>query len=93
MLKKHFRVLDAEPFWSFETQVKVVLACCVVHNHIMEVEPNDHIMEDAMNQVESNDPQQETQSCRESIEDSRLWNAKRDEICQAMWFDYTTSGE
>ena len=43
-------------FWSFETQVKVVLACCVVYNHIMGVEPNDHIMEDAMNQVESSDP-------------------------------------
>ena len=71
VLEKRFRVLDAEPFWSFETQVKVVLACCVVHNHIMEVEPNDHIMEDAMNQVESSDPQQETQSGRESVEDSR----------------------
>ena len=84
MLKKRFRVLDAEPFWSFETQVKVVLACCVVHNHIMRVEPNDHIMEDAMNQVESSDPQQETQSRRESVENSRSWNAKRDEICQVM---------
>ena len=93
VLKKRFQVLDAELFWSFETQVKVVLACCVVHNHIMGVEPNDHIMEDAMNQVESSDPQQETQSRQESIENSRLWNAKRDEICQAMWFDYTTSGE
>ena len=93
VLKKHFRVLDVEPFWSFETQVKVVLACCVVHNHIMGVEPNDHIMEDAMNEVESSDPQRETQSRRESIEDSRLWNAKRDEICQAMWSDYTMSGE
>ena len=92
-MKKCFRVLDAEPFWSFETQVKVVLACCVVHNHIIGVEPNDHIMEDAMNQVESSDPQQETQSRRESIENSRLWNAKKDEICQAIWSDYTTSRE
>ena len=59
----------------------------------MGVEPNNHIMEDAMNQVESSDPQQETQSRRESIEDTRLWNAKRDEICQAMWSNYTVSGE
>ena len=56
VLKKHFWVLDAEPFWSLETQVKIVLACCVVHNHIIRVEPNDHIMKDAMNQVESSDP-------------------------------------
>ena len=84
--------MDAERFWSFLTQVKVVLACCVVYNHIMGVEPNDHIMEDAMNQVEFSDPQQETQSRRESIEDSGLWNTKRDEICQAMWSDYTRRG-
>ena len=60
VLKKRFRVLDAEPFWSFQTQVKVVLACCVVHNHIMGVEPNDQILEEAMNEVESSDPQRET---------------------------------
>ncbi|XP_050257984.1 uncharacterized protein LOC126703109 [Quercus robur] len=93
VVKKRFRVLDAEPYWSFPTQVKVVLACCVVHNHIMGVEPNDHIMEDAMNQVELSDHQEETQSRRESVEDSRSWNAKRDEICQAMWSDYIRSGE
>ena len=72
VLKKRFRVLNAEPFWSFETQMKLVLACCVIHNHIMGVEPNDHIMEAAMNQVESSGPQQETQSRRNSIEDSRV---------------------
>ena len=73
--------------------MKVVLACCVVHNHIMGVESNDHIMEDAMNQVESSDSQQERQLRRESVEYSRSWNAKRDEICQAMWANYTRSGE
>ena len=65
-------MLDAEPFWSFETQVKVVLACCVIHNYIMGVEPNDHIIEATMNQVESSGPQQETQSRQDSIEDSRV---------------------
>ena len=65
VLEKRFRVLDAELFWSFETQAKVVLACCMIHNHIMGVEPNDHIMEAAMNQVESSGFQQETQSRQE----------------------------
>ena len=36
--------------------MKVVLACSVVHNHIMGVEPNDYIMEEAMNQVKSSNP-------------------------------------
>ena len=86
-------MLDAEPFWSFETQVEVVLACCVIHNHIIGVDPTNYIMEAAMNQEESSGSQQETQSRRDSIKDSKVWNAKRDEICQAMWSDYTRSGE
>ena len=57
MLKKCFRVLDTEPFWSFETQVEVVLACCVISNDIMGVDPTDYIMEAAMNQVEFSDSQ------------------------------------
>ena len=93
VLKKHFRVLDAEPFWSFETQVKVVLVCCVTHNHIIRIDLANYIMEAAMNQVESSGSQQETQSRWDSIEDSRVWNAKRDEICHAIWSDYTRSGE
>ena len=72
VLKKHFRVLDAEPFWCFETQVKVVLVCCVTHNHIIRIDLANYIMEAAMNQVESSGSQQETQSRRDSFEDSRV---------------------
>ena len=73
--------------------MKVVLAYCVIHNHIMGVDPTNYIMEAAMYQEESSGSQQETQSRRDSIENSRVWNAKRDEICQAMWSDYTRSRE
>ena len=52
--------------------MKVVLACCVIHNHIMRVDPTDYIMEAAMNQVESSGFQQETQSRRDSSEDNRV---------------------
>ena len=67
--------------------MEVVLACCVIHNHIMGVDPTNYIMEAIMNQVESSHSQQETQLRQDSIKDSRVWNFKRDEICQAMWPD------
>uniref|UniRef100_A0A2N9H7M0 DDE Tnp4 domain-containing protein n=1 Tax=Fagus sylvatica TaxID=28930 RepID=A0A2N9H7M0_FAGSY len=51
VLKKRFRVLGAEPFWSFETQVEVVLACCVLHNHIVGVDPDDPIMGDTTSEA------------------------------------------
>ena len=41
VLKKRFRVLDAEPFWEFEIQVKVVLVCCVLHNFLRGIDPNE----------------------------------------------------
>jgi len=44
--------LDAEQYWSFETQVEVVLVCCVIHNHIMGVDPSDYLMKTVINQVE-----------------------------------------
>ena len=53
VLKKRFRVLGVEPFWSFETQVEVVLVCCVLHNHIMGVDPDDPIMGDTTSEVGS----------------------------------------
>ncbi len=71
ILKKRFRVLDAEPFWSFPTQVDVVLACCVIHNHIMGVDPNDSIMEEVVCDVESrNQSGRVYQTQREAQEES-----------------------
>jgi hypothetical protein len=30
IFKSRFRSIDGKPFWSYETQVNVVLACCIV---------------------------------------------------------------
>ena len=38
VFKKSFHVLDVELFWSLPTQVDVVLACCIIHNHIIGVD-------------------------------------------------------
>jgi hypothetical protein len=34
-LKKRFKVLDEKPSHTFETQVKLVFACCIHHNWII----------------------------------------------------------
>ena len=73
--------------------MKVVLACCVIHNHIMGVDPTDYIMEATMNQVVSSSGELEICSYQDSTKESRVWNVKKDETCQTMWSDYTRSGE
>src|SRR5664279_2691017 len=37
-LKNRFKILDQKPFHPFETQVKLVLACCILHNWILDEE-------------------------------------------------------
>ena len=60
----------------------VVLACGVIHNHIVGVDPNDPIMQDETCDTESSDRVQPSR--REVIVESREWNNKRDEICQPI---------
>lgn len=43
LLKKGICVLDAKPYWNYRTQVDEVLEDCVLHNHIIGVDPNDNI--------------------------------------------------
>ncbi|GMI78270.1 hypothetical protein like AT5G41980 [Hibiscus trionum] len=87
ILKKHFRVLDAEPFWDFQTQVDIVLACTIIHNHIMGVDPNYLINEDLYEEPESH-LITSTLTQREEREEAREWATKRDEIAQTTWSDY-----
>ncbi|KAH1064040.1 hypothetical protein J1N35_029027 [Gossypium stocksii] len=87
ILKKRFRVLDAEPFWNFQTQVDIVLACCIIHNHIMGVDPSDLLNQGLYEEPES-DLIISTLTEREEREEAREWSAKRDEIAQTMWTDY-----
>jgi hypothetical protein len=46
-LKNRFRILDNKPFHPYRTQVKLVLACCILHNWILrhgqdELVPDEH---------------------------------------------------
>jgi hypothetical protein len=34
-LKNRFKILDQKPFHTFLSQVKLVLACCILHNWIL----------------------------------------------------------
>ena len=52
ILKSRFRSIDGKPFWSYETQVNVVLSCCIIHNHIMGVDPYDFLMEEICSESE-----------------------------------------
>jgi hypothetical protein len=89
ILKSRFRSNDEKSFWSYETQVDVVLACCIIHNHIIGVNPYDFLMEEICSE---NEPIRRTinLSQREEREENREWITKRKMIASTMRNDYNT---
>ena len=63
-------MLGAEPFWSFETQVDIVLAYCIIHNHIIGVDPNDPLMEEEGSKVQDEHNQRTQQTQQEEREEN-----------------------
>jgi hypothetical protein len=46
-LKNRFRILDNKPFHPYKTQVKLILACCILHNWILRHGDEDYIPDEA----------------------------------------------
>ncbi|PPE02174.1 hypothetical protein GOBAR_DD00772 [Gossypium barbadense] len=65
----------------------IVLGCCIIHNHIMGVDPSDLLNQGLYEEPES-DLVIPTLMEREEREEARECPAKRDEIAQTMWTDY-----
>jgi hypothetical protein len=42
-LKNRFRILDNKPFHKYKTQVKLVLACAILHNWIIGFGIDEHV--------------------------------------------------
>jgi hypothetical protein len=89
ILKSRFRSIDGKCFWSYETQVDVVLACCIIHNHIIGVDHYDFLMEEICSE---NEPIRRTinLSQREEREENKEWITKREMIASTIRNDYNT---
>ncbi|XP_020271667.1 uncharacterized protein LOC109846838 [Asparagus officinalis] len=98
-LKNRFKILCAKPHYPFPIQVDIVLACTVLHNFIITVDPsdellnNDEINEDIDSEVAfENDTNlvdfTQNQTQREQTESRNEWKTLRDDIAWAMWVDY-----
>ena len=83
-LKRRFKILDnATLFFPFQTQVDIVLACCIIHNWVIQDGSDELIIQD------SNWPNQNhsTSSASQATEHAFMVNF-RQEIADQMWADY-----
>lgn len=100
VIKKRWKIIDdSEPFFGYDTQVDIVLACCIIHNHIMGVDPNDvflvemdaelqrqQVLEDMQHQ--ENPTKRRKVTRREQREENREWSDFRLKMADDIWNNY-----
>ena len=80
-LKNRFRILDNKPFHPYRTQLKLVLACCIIHNWILRFGQDEVIPLES--EWVANPPN--NAGPHDTSTDNQTWAAKRDEWAQQMW--------
>nr|XP_025686021.1 putative nuclease HARBI1 [Arachis hypogaea] len=90
VLKKRFAIITSgtEPHYDFETMTEIVLACCILHNFLMGVDPDPHLIAQVNRELQENNPEEDEVVRHEQDEDYRRGAILRDEIAAQMWADY-----
>lgn len=81
-LKNRWRMLDNKPFHPYKTQVKLVLAYCILHNWILDFGQDSFVPDE--NWVP---PIQHNHTAADDLlsQDTQAMVEKRDAICNALW--------
>ena len=80
-LKNRFKILYNMPFHPYKTQVKVVLACCILHNWILRFGTDEHVPAEGSWAPNNND----ASGPNDVYPDNASWSAQRDTWAAQMW--------
>ncbi|XP_066323397.1 protein ALP1-like [Miscanthus floridulus] len=80
-LKNRFRILDNKPFHPYKTQVKLVLACCILHNWILRHGQDEHVPAESIWTPNIND----NASQPDYVPDNGTWAQQRKTWAAQMW--------
>jgi hypothetical protein len=80
-LKNRFRILDNKPFHTYRTQVKLVLACCILHNWILGYGDDEHVPDEAT----WNPKHRNVDAHPDDVPDNQAWSQMREAWANAMW--------
>ncbi|WVZ83542.1 hypothetical protein U9M48_030679 [Paspalum notatum var. saurae] len=80
-LKNRFRILDNKPFHKYKTQVKLVLACYILHNWILR-----HGADECVPSEDSWAPNMNDEhAIHDVVADHNTWAQQRDLMASQMW--------
>jgi hypothetical protein len=83
-LKNRFKNFASQPFFSLKTQVKIVMACCALHNWILEDGPDEYVYDD---QAWYAALPRSIRSRSDQYQENLAWANKREELARTMWED------
>ncbi|KAJ0734418.1 putative harbinger transposase-derived nuclease domain-containing protein [Helianthus annuus] len=90
VLKKRFPIIrsTAEPFYSCQTQSDIFLACCILHNFLLEEDRDKDLEDEVLNEVLNEPVEEERQSTGGMREGSTEADQLRNSIANQMWTNY-----
>ncbi|XP_027183976.1 putative nuclease HARBI1 [Coffea eugenioides] len=91
VLKKRFPIIgDNQPTYDVNTQSKIVLACCILHNFLMEIDPDLEYIDEVDAELAHQSPIEDENIASTSTqeEDSSKGEFLRNQIAMQMWNDY-----
>ncbi|XP_071912888.1 uncharacterized protein [Coffea arabica] len=89
VLKKRFPIIgDTQPTYSVEIQSQIVLACCILHNFLMEFDPDLEYINEVDGELASQSPSEEESGDISAEKDHAQGESLRNEIAMQMWNDY-----
>ncbi|KAL4337662.1 hypothetical protein AHAS_Ahas12G0132600 [Arachis hypogaea] len=90
VLKKRFAIIagGTEPYYDVEVMVDIVLACIILHNFLMGVDPDQHLISQVDRELQNNNPEATNEEREEVNEDYRRGAALRDNMAAQIWADY-----
>lgn len=96
VLKKRFTIISSgtEPQYPIKTLTEIVLACFILHNYLMGVDPDDELIRQVDRELMDREPEvEEFNNISNDGEDARKGAVLRDNIAQVMWHDYLMNRE
>ncbi|XP_039134177.1 uncharacterized protein LOC120271560 [Dioscorea cayenensis subsp. rotundata] len=89
VVKKRFPIIGSstEPHYGLETQKEIIFACCILHNYLMGVDPDDILIAQVDNEL-SDEVQDEHDGTGENSEETIAGEIIRDAIAVEMWTNY-----